>query len=132
MTNMPRLLASIAKSTSIIEELFVAITRSSDETLEDYQMELAQRFAAITEPFPDLTGIEAAVVSDDCTDEAKTAAMALNEFIGDLNNALSYQDFVQSSLDEICDNKVSVITTLTSESVIKLDGECGPDNLAES
>ena len=129
--NMLRLPDSVAKSASIMAELFAA-NDGGFADLEAFSKDQADKFAALMLPAAD-TGVVVPTVSDDCTEvdmgEAKDAAAALTAFLADLGTALAYQEYLQDQLDVICAGIETTITDLTMTVTSKIDDECGPDTL---
>jgi hypothetical protein len=110
LANMPRLDDTEAAIESVLGELIAEKPDGASNMAEFAALKEGQFM--IASPTPSETGIDVPAVPEGCSDETKTAGAALQAFQDELEEKITYYDFLQGLLQECCEEIETAINGL--------------------
>ena len=117
--NMPRLAQTEAAIESVLQELIQEKPDGAD-TLEAFSIIKRGQFM-MAAPAPTDTGIVVPDVPEGCSDETEMARVALSDFQDELEESMTYYDFLQGLLQECCEEIEMELIDLTGGANDRVD-----------
>jgi len=119
LENMPRLDETETAIESVLSELIAEKDDGATSMAEFAALKEGQFI--IDSPTASDTGIVVPAVPEGCSDETKTAAAALQAFQDELEEKITFYDFLQRLLQECCEEIETEITGLTDGANDRID-----------